>query len=107
MIDYIWKFPSFDCIINKDGLQTIITTVYWILTGTDEDNISATIYGSQPVGQPNPETFTPFPEISKEQVIGWMESSMNVDALKENLAIQIDLIKNPITEVLPAPWDTQ
>jgi hypothetical protein len=33
-----------------------------------------------------------------------MESSMDVDALKASIAIQINLIKNPVTEVLPAPW---
>jgi hypothetical protein len=104
MINYTWTFPAFDCIIDEDGLQTVVTTVHWILTGTNKDNISATLYGSQTVGQPNPEAFTPFPDISEEQVIGWMESSMDVDALEANIAIQIDLIKHPVTEVLPAPW---
>jgi len=106
MINYTWTFPAFDCVIDEDGLQNVVTTVHWILTGTDEDNISATVYGSQAVGQPNPEAFTPFPDISEEQVIGWMESSMDVDALEANIAIQIDLIKHPVTEVLPAPWST-
>jgi hypothetical protein len=105
MINYTWTFPAFDCIIDEDGLQTVVTTVHWTLTGTDEDNTSATVYGSQAVGQPNPESFTPFTSISKEQVIGWMESSMDVDALKTNLATQINLIKNPVTEILPAPWN--
>lgn len=104
MINYTWTFPAFDCVIDEDGLQNVVTTVHWILTGTDEDNISATVYGSQGVGQPNPEAFTPFPDISEEQVIGWMESSMDVDALEVNIATQIDLIKHPVTEVLPAPW---
>lgn len=104
MINYTWTFPAFDCVIDEDGLQNVVTTVHWILTGTDEDNISATVYGSQGVGQPNPEAFTPFPDISEEQVIGWMKSSMDVDALEANIALQIDLIKHPVTEVLPAPW---
>ena len=104
MINYTWTFPAFDCVIDEDELQNVVTTVHWILTGTDEDNISATIYGTQGVGQPNPEAFTPFPDISEEQVIGWMESSMDVNALEVNIATQIDLIKHPVTEVLPAPW---
>lgn len=104
MINYTWTFPAFDCIINEDGLQTVVTTVHWILKGTDEDNISASIYGAQAVGQPNPEAFTPFPDLSEDQVIGWMESEMDVDALKANIAEQINLIKNPVTETLPAPW---
>lgn len=106
MINYTWTFPAFDCIINEDGLQKVVTTVHWILKGTDEDNISAEVYGTQPVGQPNPEAFTPFIDLSKDQVIGWMESSMDVDNMKANITAQINLIKNPVTEVLSAPWNT-
>ena len=106
MINYTWTFPAFDCIIDEDGLQKVVTTVHWILTGTDEDGISATVYSTQAVGQPNPESFTPFTDISEEQVIGWMESSMDVDTLKANLATQISIIKTPVTEILPAPWNT-
>lgn len=106
MINYTWTFPAFDCIIDEDGLQKVITTVHWILRGTDENSISAEVYGTQAVGQPNPEAFTPFTDISEDQVIGWMESSMDVDAMKANIATQINLIKNPVTEILPAPWNT-
>lgn len=105
MINYIWSFPSFDCVINEDGLQTVVTTVHWRLEGTDEDGISAEVYGSQNVGQPNPELFTPFPDLSKDQVIGWMENEMDVEIIKQNITNQINLIKNPITETLPAPWE--
>ena len=104
MINYTWTFPAFDCIIDEEGLQKVVTTVHWILTGTDEDNISATVYGAQAVGQPNPEAFTPFPDLSEEQVIGWMEATMDTETMQENLANQINLIKNPVTETLTAPW---
>lgn len=106
MINYNWTFPAFDCIIDEDGLQKVVTTVHWRLKGTDEDNISAEIYGAQAVGQPNPEAFTPFTDLSENQVIGWMESEMDVDTMKANIAAQINLIKNPVTEVLSAPWNT-
>lgn len=105
MINYTWTFPAFDCIINEDGLQTVVTTVHWILKGTDEDNISASIYGAQAVGQPNPEAFTPFTEITPEQAQEWLEDIMDMDAMKASIDSQINLIKNPVTATLPAPWE--
>ena len=104
MINYTWTFPAFDCIIDEDGLEKVVTTVHWRYKGTNQDGIEAEIYGAQTVGQPNPDAFTPYPQISKEQVIGWMEETMDVTAMQENLANQINLIKNPVTETLSAPW---
>ena len=106
MINYKWTFPAFDCIIDEDGLQKVVTTVHWRYKGTDEDGIEAEIYGAQSVGQPNPEAFTPYPEISEEQVIGWMEETMDMEVLNQNITSQINLIKNPVTETLSAPWNT-
>lgn len=105
MITYEWNFPAFDCKVDDNGLNKVVTTVHWTYNGTDEDGISSGIYGAQAVGEPNPDAFTPYPELSKEQVIGWMESVMDVDAMNKSLADQIDLIKNPIQITLPPPFE--
>lgn len=107
MINYNWTFSAFNCRVNEEGLQKVVTTVHWRYKGTDEDGIEAELYGAQPVGSPNPEAFTPYPQISKEQVIGWMESTMDIETMQETIANQINLIKNPVTETLSAPWQTE
>jgi hypothetical protein len=106
MVIYNWKFPAFECRVNENGLQKVVTVVHWRYGGTDQDGITAEIYGAQGVGEPNPDAFTPYPQISEEQVAGWMEASMDIEAMRENIANQINLIKNPVTEILPAPWQT-
>ena len=106
MINYTWTMGPFDCILNEDNMQKVVTTVHWRYRGTDEDGITAEIYGAQAVGQPNPEAFTPFPDLSQEQVEGWLESAMDMNAIRANIDNQINLIKNPVTATLPAPWDT-
>jgi hypothetical protein len=106
MINYNWTFSAFDCRVDEDGLQKVVTTVHWRYRGTDEDGITAEIYGAQAVGAPNPEAFTPYPQISQEQVIEWMEATMDVETMQNNIATQINLIKNPVTETLSAPWET-
>lgn len=106
MINYIWTIGPFDCILNEDDMQKVVTTVHWRYRGIDEDGISAETYGAQSVGVPDPENFTPFLELTPEQVEGWLEAVIDVEALKANIDSQINLIKNPVTATLAAPWNT-
>lgn len=105
MITYKWEFPAFDCSLDKEGMEKVVTTVHWRYSGTDEDGISAGTYGAQPVGEPNPDAFTPYPDLSEEQVIGWMESIIDMGEIQKNIAEQIDLIKNPVNVTLPPPFN--
>ena len=104
MITYKWNFPAFDCRLDEQ-LDKVVTTVHWRYRGTDEKGAKAEIYGAQAVGDPNPEVFTAYPEISKEQVISWMESMIDMEAMNENITEQINLINNPVQVTLSAPWN--
>jgi len=104
MITYKWIFSAFDCRVDEDGMQDVVTTVHWRYNGTNENGISAEIYGAQAVGTPTPDAFTPYPDLSEEQVIGWMEETMDVEAMDLNIAEQIELIINPVYVTLPPPF---
>ena len=65
MITYTWNFPAFDCRVDEDGMQDVVTTVHWIYIGTNEDGIIASVYGAQAVGTPTPDAFTPYPDLSE------------------------------------------
>ena len=105
MITYKWTFSAFDCKVDENGLQDVVTTVHWRYRGTDKDGVTYEIYGAQAVGEPNPDAFTPYPDISEEQVIGWMESVMDMEEMQKNIAEQIYLIKNPVNVTLPPPFN--
>lgn len=107
MITYKWEFPAFDCSLDKEGMEKVVTTVHWRYSGTDEDGISAGTYGAQPVGEPNPDAFTPYPDLSEEQVIGWMESVIDMEEMNSNITKQIELIKNPIQITLSPPFNKE
>ena len=106
MITYKWIFSAFDCKVSEEGMQDVVTTVHWRYNGTNEDGISAEIYGAQSVGTPTPDAFIPYPELSEEQVTGWMEATMDVEAMQLNIANQIAAIVTPVNVTLPAPWNT-
>lgn len=105
MINYKWNVGPFECTLNQDGLEKIVTAVHWRLRGTDEEEVWAETYGIQPIGEPNPEAFTPFLELSQEQVVGWLETLIDVDVMKGKINSEITTLKTPATATLPAPWD--
>lgn len=105
MIEYNWTVGPFECILNQDGLEKIITLVHWRIRGTDEDGVWAEAYGTQAVAQPDPETFTPFTSLSKEQVQGWLEALIDVDTMKANIDEQINTLKTPVVATIQAPWN--
>jgi hypothetical protein len=104
MITYKWIFSAFDCRVDEDGMQDVVITVHWRYKGTNENGISADIYGAQSVGTPTPDAFTPYPELNEEQVIGWMEETMDVPSMDLNIAEQIELLINPVMVTLPPPF---
>jgi hypothetical protein len=105
MITYKWDFPAFDCRVDEDGMQYVVTTVHWIYTGVNEDGITANLYGAESVPTPTPDAFTPYPDLSEDQVIGWMEETMDVTELQANINAQIELIINPVYVTLPPPFN--
>jgi hypothetical protein len=104
MINYKWTFPAFDCRVDEK-LDKVVTTVHWRYEGTNQDGITVETYGAQAVSDPNPDAFTPYPDISEDQVIGWMESIIDVSAMQEDISQRIDLIITPVIVTLPAPFE--
>jgi hypothetical protein len=45
-----------------------------------------------------------YENLTKEQVVSWLEGTLDVEHLKENLAYQIDLQINPIVATLNPPF---
>jgi len=107
MITYKWFFSAFDCRVDEEGMQDVVTTVHWRYNGTNENGITAEVYGAQSVGTPTPDAFTPYPELSEEQVIGWMEETMDVPDMQLNIAEQIELIEHPVNITLPPHFEQQ
>lgn len=83
--------------VAADGL---VVTVDWRATEQDGQYV-ASAYGS--VGLERGDSFTPYEDLTQEQVVSWVKESVNVDEIESNLATEISLKKNPV--VLPGkPW---
>lgn len=91
-----------------DGLDDVVFVVNWRRNATkvvgDKTYFSDT-YGAQPIPAPDPEDFTPYEDLTFEQVCGWLEASMDVPAIDAGLAQNIENQINPPVVQLPLPWD--
>lgn len=105
MITYTWILGPLAVKLAEDGFTNVVYSVSWVLVG-EEDSYRCQIYGSASVPEPSG-NFTPFDQLTEAQVQDWVESALGAEqvaAYKIQLAQQIELQKNPVDAVLPAPW---
>ena len=94
-----------EVILNQDAFSKVVNNIDWRLIATVEGQpYRALHWAKQYVSAPDATTFTNYEELTKEQVVGWLESVLNVPQLKENLEYQINLQANPTHATLPPPF---
>ena len=104
-IIYTWEITAMEVILNQDGLSNVVSNIDWRLIATVKGQpYTALHWAKQYVSAPDADTFTAYDELTKEQVVGWLESVLDVPQLKENLEEQINLQANPVTAILPPPF---
>jgi hypothetical protein len=98
MINYTWFIVQMDR-LTSDGF---VVTVHYNVSATDGD-YSASTYGTVGYTEQPDESYTPYDELTQEQVVGWMQESLGKDTVEASLAGQIEAQKNP-TQVSGLPW---
>ena len=104
MITYTWSISKLDCAPLENGLTNVVKTIYWGLTGTDENGVSASMSNSYPLSSPSPEGFADYLTLTEEDVIVWLESNLDVGYIKTKLSNEIASQYNPPITSLPFPW---
>lgn len=104
-IIYTWEITAMEVVLNQDGLSNVVSNIDWRFIATVENKpYTALHWSKQYVSAPDATTFTNYEELTKEQVVGWLESLINVVELKENLEYQINLQANPTHALLNPPF---
>ena len=111
-ISYNWTINTLECYPTASGETDVVFTAHWQFHATEE--VDGTVYsetciGTQPLAYASGSPFTPFNELTLEQVTGWVTDAMGeerVDAMKASLAQQIANKINPPVVTLPSPWVT-
>lgn len=109
-ISYNWTINPLEAYPTASGETDVVFTAHWQFHATetiDDKTYSATSIGTQSLTYESGSVFTPFHELTLEQVSGWVENAMGeerVEAMKSSLANQIANQINPPSVTLNAPW---
>lgn len=104
MTTYTWTVTAMDEYPEQDGEQNVVFNVHWNLTGIDGD-YSASVYSTQSVTVDSAEPFTPYADLTQDQVLGWIwTSGVDKEAAEASVAQQIANQINPPVVSLPLPW---
>ena len=98
-----WTVTAMDCYPQEDGNTDVVFTVHWTCAGTD-GTYNASIYSTCSV--PGPGTpFTPYADLTQEQVLGWIwANGVSKDATEAAVDQQIQNQVNPPVVTPPLPW---
>jgi hypothetical protein len=103
MANFSWLISQLDSIPSLDGMDKVIRVIHWRAQKQDED-FTADTYGALSVDAPHEASFTPYDEVTKEMVEGWLESSLDCEAIEANLDAQIENFLNPPLVAYALPW---
>jgi hypothetical protein len=104
MIEFNWIISAMECIKNEGDLNDVVITIHWRYAAT-KDEFTTETYGSISMPLPTGEEFTPYEQLTKEQVCGWLEATLDVPAMENSLEAQLDLLINPTNVTLPPPFE--
>jgi hypothetical protein len=94
---FTWNVVQMDR-LTFDGF---VVTVHYTVNAVDDD-YTASIYGTVGYTQED-KSYTPFADLTKEQVIVWVKDSLGQETVEEALTAQINAQKNPVQES-GLPW---
>jgi len=105
-IEYAWQIMQLDCYPQQDDHTDVVFTVHWRRVATDGMH-TADIYGAQSVTLAPDAPFTPYEDLTFDQVVGWLEDAMGEEVLAAQVAAldkQIENQINPPVVSPPLPW---
>jgi len=103
MITLSWIIERLLVKPTEGSLTDVVITADWRCNGT-QDQYSGTCYGSCSFAPPSG-SFTPYPDLTQEQVLGWCYANgVDKTAIEANVTQQIENQINPPVVCLPNPW---
>lgn len=102
--EFTWAVTQMDCYPEVDNETDVVFTVHWTCAGTD-GTYNGSVYSTCGVTVNAEEPFTPYADLTEEQVLNWIWTS-GVDKDSAEAAVE-QQIANQITPPVvnpPLPW---
>jgi hypothetical protein len=110
-----WIVESMSCYPADAGESDVVFSVAWRCRGTQMnagEPVIGSIPGNQSVTYTAGSPFTPYADLTQDQVLGWIWKSesnpdgVDKDAIEAQIQAQIDRRINPPVVTPPLPWST-
>jgi hypothetical protein len=103
MITLSWIIERLLVKPTEGTYSDVVITADWRCNGS-QDQYSGTCYGSASFAPPSG-SFTPYPDLTQDQVLGWCFSNgVDQSAIEANVTAQIENQINPPIIAPPLPW---
>jgi hypothetical protein len=102
-----WFINQMVCVPKDGELTDFVINVDWSRYAKETINeieYQANVYGSQSFSKDDVANFIPYEDLTYDIVCGWLDASLDVEALDLNLDAQIENQVNPPIVVLPLPF---
>ena len=101
--NYHWELNegALEVMPTKDGLTNVIVAINYQRVGTDQNQRSFTYAGQMVCPSPSSDDFTLYDNITKQQIISWLESNINTSEID---GIIDEELSKQSTIVLPLPF---
>lgn len=97
MTTFNWNIVNLDR-KTSDGF---VITAHYVVSAVDGE-YNASTYGTVGYTQTD-KMYKPYADLTKAEVIGWVQDSLGKDTVEEGLTAQIEAQKNPVQET-GLPW---
>jgi hypothetical protein len=104
MITYTWNISQLNCVPQAPEGADYVVTAHWNLSGTD-GTYNGSVYSTCSFPVVQGESFTPYANLTQDQVLGWCWSNgVDKDSAEAAVAQQIENQINPPIVSPPLPW---
>lgn len=109
-IIYELSIKKIDAAPTEGDLQDVVKILHWMYMGKetiDGEDYYGDAIGAVEINAPNSDSFTPFADLTEEQVTDWVESKLDLVKIKADVDSQIEAQKNQSTVVKSNPWSNE
>jgi hypothetical protein len=104
----VWNISAMNCYPQAEGETDVVFTVHWRCSGAQEQDgktYNGVVIGLCSVTYVAGTPYTPYADLTQDQVLGWIWAS-GVDKTATEAAVQqqIDNAINPPVVTLAPPW---
>jgi hypothetical protein len=106
-IQYQWNILSMSCKPLQDGQQDVVVYALWQCIGiaqNGQDQVSAAMGGNTHFTYIAGSPFTPYDQLTQQQVLGWVWQQVNQTSVEAEVATKIAAIVAPPVITPPLPW---